>query len=152
MTDRVCLCLTDDSHADAIRAFDAAVYDTREALRDHYSAFVWAHPSPQVVLACSTHWIEAAMKVLGPDVRFSTYLDPRTNRTVTSGAIGWAMTLVRAWTSGDVLGFAKVLEDMPFDDGPIVFFWVFDICVRICRDDYTLAFKTCDHGEGETCT
>lgn len=151
MTDLDCLCLTKDSHADAIRAFEAAVHDKPEALRDHYSAFVWAYPSPGIVLACSSHWIDAALKVVGTDVRFGTYLDPKTNQTVVTGPIAWASTLVRTWASGDVLAFAKVLEDMPFEQGPVVFFWVFDMCVRICRDDYVLMWKDCDHDKGGTC-
>jgi hypothetical protein len=141
----MCPCPSEASHDDGIRAFEAAVHDEHEAISGHYQAYVMMHPNPQLVLGACTHWIDAAMKVVGTDLKNSAFLDPKTNQPVEEGPVAWAMTLVHAWVNGDVAAYVNVLEDMPFRDGPVAFFWAFDMCVRICRDDYTLMWKDCGH-------
>jgi hypothetical protein len=149
MTALSCTCLSQASHDDSIRAFEAAVHDIPENTLDHFRALAMAHPNPQLILGCCTHWIDAAMEVVGTDLRHGSYLDAKTNQIVDTGAAGWATTIVRAWVDRDVDAFVRTSQEMPFDDGPLTFAMVFDMCVRIRRDDYSLFWMNSDRKGAE---
>lgn len=147
MTTLSCACLMQASHDDGIRAFEAAVQDVPENTLDHFRGLAFTYPSPQLILGCCIHWVESAMEVVGADLRYGSYLDAETKEIVDTGAAGWATAIVRACVDRDIAAFERVVQDMPFDDGPLTFAMVFDMCVRICRDDYSLYWMNSDKKE-----